>query len=78
LRPSDHKKPFYIHCDASDVGGAASLEQLDEDGRPYAVQFWSKKFSETERNNEERDIHRQRGIETLQTSHTWSRSAFIH
>jgi hypothetical protein len=50
LRASDHKKPFYIHCDASDVGGGASLEQLHEDGKPYAVQFWSKKFSETERN----------------------------
>jgi len=50
LRASDHKKPFYIHCDASDVGGGASLEQLDEDNKAYAVQFWSKKFNETERN----------------------------
>lgn len=50
LRPSDHTKPFHIHCDASDVGGGASLEQLDENGKPYAIQFWSKKFSATERN----------------------------
>ena len=50
LRRPDFKRPFQIVCDASNMGIGAVLEQLDDNGVPYTIAYWSKTLNSAQRN----------------------------
>ena len=50
LRRPDFSKPFQIICDASSIGVGAILEQLDEEGDPHPIYYWSHTLNPAERN----------------------------
>lgn len=49
LRTPDFKRPFELHCDASEIGLGAALLQPDDQGHLYAVSFASRSLTPTER-----------------------------
>jgi hypothetical protein len=49
LHSPDPKKPFVLHCDASDSAIAACLAQIDDKGEEYPIAFMSKKLSDCQR-----------------------------
>lgn len=50
LRLPDYEQPFEIHTDASKVALGAALMQRDEEGKAYAVAYYSRKFRAAESN----------------------------
>lgn len=49
LVPPDFDKEFTIQCDASDVGIAGVLTQIDSDGNERVVSYYSKKLTKAEK-----------------------------
>ena len=48
LRHPQFDREFIIHTDASLYAMGSVLSQIDEDGREYAIQYYSKKFNQAE------------------------------
>ena len=48
LRLPDFEKPFTIYTDASDIGTGAVLVQYNEENKPYAVRYLSRKLLDAE------------------------------
>lgn len=50
LRHPDFAKPFFVQCDASDVGIGGVLFQKDEDGGEHPIAFMSQKLTPAQKN----------------------------
>lgn len=50
LRHPDFNQPFYVQCDASDVGTGAVLFQKDESGGEHPIAYFSHKLTSAQRN----------------------------
>ena len=51
----DYSRLFVLKTDASGIAAAAILEQLDDNSKPYAVGYGSKKFTTTQQNWDTRE-----------------------
>lgn len=50
LRHPDFRQPFYVQCNASDVGTGAVLFQKDESGGQHPIAYFSHKLTSAQRN----------------------------
>ena len=69
LRHPDFKRPFEIHSDASGLALAAALLQRDDEGKPYAVAYFSKSLTPAQKGYA---THEQETLALLSSLELWS------
>lgn len=67
LKQPDFDRPFEVHCDASGVAIGACLIQRDDQGKPHAVAYFSRKLREGENKFPTIDVEALAVVEAVRT-----------